>query len=322
MNARTRDALDILTNPIGWLKNAIMNKGLEWFAHRYYAIYPGVVIDNADPQNRGRVRALCPEIRLTKKEDVSNDFWMVPCMNGLGVNPDTGQMTGMFHPPDVGTNIWIQFEKGDPDHPIYMGGWVTNKNESDTFSNEDALKKGIRTATGHYIRMNDDPEDLHLKVVKGDGEGGESTVFLDFTKEGHVTVSNGLESQIHMNGEEPEVSLTVKNGSGVETSSLVLGDDVITLSTKSGGSYEISGRNHTTSGDKVTAECNVEFYADSNRVKLGKGASEPAVKGNAFTQWVSLVHQHTMPTPIGTTAPGPNPPPLLMKELSGKVTLS
>jgi len=319
---KTRDALQMITDPIGWLKNVLadMTRGLEWFAGRYYGLYDGKVIDNADPEGRGRVRAVCPAIRLTKAEDVSNDFWMLPSMPGLGTDPETGQSTGVFHPPDVGTNVWVMFRYGNPEFPVYIGGFMTKNNASDTFSSEDALKKGIRTKTGHYLRMNDDPEDLNLTIGRGDGDGVETPMFLSFTKEGHTMLTNILGSTLYMNGEKPETTLMTANEEGQVTAMLMLGDDKITMATKSGGAYGINGKDHTVTGDNMIADCSKEFVANSGSVKLGKNAMEPAVRGMKFMQW-SLLHQHTVvvPAPGSITGPGPLPPPMLYNELSEKV---
>lgn len=313
----------LVQNPIGWLREYLMDstRGLEKFCGRYYGIYPGKVIDNADPENRGRIRALCPAINLAKEEDVSDSYWMLPCMNGLGVDPETGQMTGFFHPPDVGTNVWVQFEFGDSRHPVYMGGWVTNKKASDTFDAEDALKKGIRTKTGHFIRMNDDAADLHLMISKGDGEGGPSPSFLTMTKEGHTMLTNDLGSTLYMNGEKPEVSLMAANEDGEVTALLSLGDDKITLATKSGGAIGISGKNVTATGDNVVLDANKQVALNGGTVMLGKGAKEPAVRGMKFMQW-ALIHQHTTTAPGAPTGPGATPPPMMYKELSEKVFIA
>jgi|GEM_PF-573131 len=317
---KTRNALQMITDPVGWMKEMLsdMTRGLEWFAGRYYGLYDGVVIDNADPEQRGRVRAMCPAIKLVKEDDVSNDYWMMPSMPGLGTDPETGNSTGVFHPPDVGTNVWIMFRYGNPEFPVYIGGFMTTKNVSDTFANADALYKGIRTKTGHYLRMSDDPEDLHLTIGRGDGEGAESPMFLSFTKEGHTMLTNILGSILYMNGEKPETSLMTANEDGEVTSLLMLGDDKITLATKSGGAYGIDGKNHTITGDNVIADCSKEFVANAGSVKLGKNATEPAVRGMKFMNW-SLVHQHTMPSPIGATVVGPTPPPMMYNELSDTV---
>jgi len=323
----TVNAVQMITNPVGWLKEVLsdVTRGLEWFCGRYYGLYEGVVIDNADPQGRLRVRATCPAIRLVREGSVSNDYWMLPSMPGLGTDPETGQSTGVFHPPDVGTNVWVMFRHGDPEYPVYIGGWITSKNVSDTFSSEDAWKKGIRTKTGHYLRMSDDPDDLHLTIGRGDGEGAETPMFLSFTKEGHTMLTNILGSTLYMNGEKSETTLMTgkpkADGTTEVTSMLMLGDDKITLATKSGGAYGIDGKNHTITGDNLIADCAKEFVANSGSVKLGKNATEPAVRGMKFMQW-ALIHQHTMPMPVGVTVTGPTPPPMLYNELSEKVFIS
>ena len=319
----TNDAYQKMTDPIGWLRSVLADatKGLEWLTGRYYGVYEGKVIDNADPDSRGRVRALCPAIKLVEEDDVSSDYWMLPSMPGLGVDPETGNMTGLFHPPDIGMNIWVMFRHGNPEFPIYIGGWVTTKNTSDTFTSPDAYKKGIRTKTGHYLEMSDDSEDLHIKIGRGDGAGAESSMFLSFSKEGHTMLTNILGSTLYMNGEKPETTLMTSNADGEVTSMLMLGDDKITLATKSGGAYGIDGKDHVMTGDNVTADCNKDFIANAGGVKLGKGASEPAVRGNKFMMW-SLVHQHTMPSPVGVTTVGPTPPPVMNKELSNIVTIA
>jgi hypothetical protein len=320
---KTENAFMRMTDPVGWLKEILsdVTRGLEEFCGRYYGVYPGRVIDNADPQGRGRVRATCPAIKLVTEDDVSSDYWMMPSMNGLGTIPETGEITGTFHPPDVGTNIWVLFQFGNPDYPVYIGGFLTTKTTADTFASEDAWKKGIRTKSGHYIVMDDDPDNLSLTIGKGDGSGAATPMFLSFTKEGHCMLTNQVGSTLYMNGEKPETSLMTANEDGEVTSMLMLGDDKITLATKSGGAYGIDGKDHTATGDNFVADCSKEFVANSGSVKLGKNAMEPAVRGMKFMQW-SLIHQHTMPMPIGVTTPGPTPPPMLYNELSEKVFIA
>jgi hypothetical protein len=317
-------SLDMIVNPIGWLKEMLATRGLGWFCGRYYGLYEGTVIDNADPQGRYRIRATCPAIRLVKPEDVSDDYWMLPSMPGLGTDPESNQATGLFHPPDEGTRVWIMFRDGKPRFPVYIGGYVTRKTESDTFQDKDgAFVKGWRTKTGHYVRMSDEDGDLHLILGKGDGEGGPSPMFLSMTKEGHLLVTNEVGSTLFMNAEKPETSILTANDKGEVTSMLMLGDDKITLATKSGGAVGISGKNVTLTGKNVVANAEKQFAADAGTVMLGKGASEPLVRGNKLIQW-ALLHQHTIsvPTPGSSTITGATPPPMLYNELSEKVFTS
>lgn len=81
---------------------------------RYYGKYRGMVIANVDPENRGRVLVQVPDILpLTST-------WALPCM------PVTGLQSGVYVVPSVGARVWVEFEQGEIDHPIWVGGfWGT-----------------------------------------------------------------------------------------------------------------------------------------------------------------------------------------------------
>jgi hypothetical protein len=80
-------------------------------ASRFYGKYRGTVVNNADPQRIGRVQVTVSDI----PQVVSS--WAMPCV------PLAGLQTGMYMIPPVGAGVWVEFEQGDPDHPIYVGGW-------------------------------------------------------------------------------------------------------------------------------------------------------------------------------------------------------
>ena len=313
---------------LDWLRDYLSTpgKGLERFCGRYYGVYPGRVVDNKDPEGRGRVLSTCPAINVFEESDVSANMWMLPCMNGMGTTPD-GQMSGVFHPPDVGTNIWIQFQFGDPGYPIYMGGYVTKNQEADTFESDDMegvgpTKRGIRTRSGHFIRFNDDPDVLEITIARGDGEGQPTSQFLSFTKEGNTIVTNEKGSTLYMNAEDDETSLQTLDEQGNVLSMLFLGDDKLTMMTKSGGAIGIDGKDIVLTGDNVIADANKQFSANAGSVMLGKGASEPVIRGNKFALGWGLIHQHTSGVPGSPTTPGATPPVMLYRELSEKVFIS
>ena len=41
--------------------------------------------------------------------------WAMPCLPWGGVN------TGMFTVPAIGAGVWMEFERGDPNYPIWTG---------------------------------------------------------------------------------------------------------------------------------------------------------------------------------------------------------
>ena len=77
---------------------------------RFYGKYRGKVTDNADPNNQGRIRATVPAVY-----DCKESGWALPC------SPYGGKGVGFFFIPSVGANVWIEFENGDPDYPIWVG---------------------------------------------------------------------------------------------------------------------------------------------------------------------------------------------------------
>jgi len=326
MTGSAWNSLRMVTHPIEWLKDALRLYGLEWFCKRYYGIYTGLVVDNNDPENRGRCRIMIPAVRQMLPEDVLDDAWALPCMNGMGDLTETGQIGGVFWPPDEGMQVWVVFQGGDPAFPVYLGGYFTQNKVSDTFDAENALKKGLRTQTGHFLRMSDDPEDLHITIGKGDGtaDGNPSPMFLSMTKEGHFLATNELGSTFFMNGEKPETSILTANEDGEVTSMLMLGDDKITLATKSGGAYGIDGKDHTFTGDNVVADCANQLAANAGTVMLGKGATEPVPRGlRLVTAWLAHQHVITTPAPGSPTPINPAiPPPMLYNELSDKVFIA
>lgn len=315
-------------NILAYLKDYLgdVNRGLERFCGRYYAIYPGKVIDNRDPENRYRIRATCPAINMSKPTDVPAGFWMRPSMSGMGDGED-GKISGVFMPPEEGAVVWVAFEYGDPRCPIYIGGLITTRQASDTFESDDMenkgpTKKGFRTKAGHFIRFDDDPDKLEITIARGDGDGDPTSQFISLTREGHTLITNSNGSSLYMNSEDNETTLQTVDEDGKVKSMLFLGDDKITLMTESGGTLGIDGKDIVLTGDNVVVDCNKQFAANAGTVMLGKGASEPVIRGNKFAIGWGLIHQHTSATPGAPTTPGATPPVMLYKELSESVFVS
>jgi len=79
---------------------------------RYYGKYRGTVINHIDPMQVGRIQATVPDV-----SGFSPTSWAMPCVPVAGIN------TGMFTVPQIGSGVWIEFEQGDPDRPIWVGGY-------------------------------------------------------------------------------------------------------------------------------------------------------------------------------------------------------
>lgn len=78
-------------------------------SRRFYGKYRGKVAENVDPLFQGRILPIVPavsEIPLT---------WATPCV------PYAGPAVGFYAIPPLGANVWIEFEGGDPNYPIWTG---------------------------------------------------------------------------------------------------------------------------------------------------------------------------------------------------------
>jgi hypothetical protein len=75
----------------------------------YLGKYRGKVVENLDPLFRGRIRVEIPAVRG------SLDNWALPC------TPYAGPNVGFYAIPPIGANVWIEFEGGDPNYPIWVG---------------------------------------------------------------------------------------------------------------------------------------------------------------------------------------------------------
>jgi len=82
---------------------------MEELESHLFGKYRGKVVDNNDPDKRGSVRVVVPAVMGEK------ELWALPCV------PYAGPDVGFFAIPPVDASVWVEFENGDPDHPIWTG---------------------------------------------------------------------------------------------------------------------------------------------------------------------------------------------------------
>jgi uncharacterized protein involved in type VI secretion and phage assembly len=78
----------------------------------FFGKYRGEVVMALDPLGIGRVQVSVPDVIGDGKL-----AWAMPCL------PGAGPKVGFFAIPPVGAGVWVEFERGDPDYPIWSGGF-------------------------------------------------------------------------------------------------------------------------------------------------------------------------------------------------------
>jgi uncharacterized protein involved in type VI secretion and phage assembly len=79
---------------------------------RYFGKYRGMVLNNIDPLQSARIQVQVPDVL---GPGISS--WAMPCV------PFAGKQSGVFVLPAIGDGVWVEFEQGDLNFPIWVGGF-------------------------------------------------------------------------------------------------------------------------------------------------------------------------------------------------------
>jgi uncharacterized protein involved in type VI secretion and phage assembly len=79
-------------------------------APQFYGKYRGVMTDNLDPLGLCRIRTKVPSVYGNTEPP-----WALPCL------PFADKNIAIKYIPSVGSLVWIEFENGDSNSPIWTG---------------------------------------------------------------------------------------------------------------------------------------------------------------------------------------------------------
>jgi len=77
---------------------------------KFIGRYRGVVVSNIDPDKIGRL--------LVRVEDVMGSH---PCLWASPASVVAGTQMGIYAIPPVNAGVWVEFEDGDPNDPVWTG---------------------------------------------------------------------------------------------------------------------------------------------------------------------------------------------------------
>jgi hypothetical protein len=138
---------------MGDLMEHTVERLVERVGGSYYGKYRGIVTDVDDPDNRCRIRATVPAV-----------LGEHPCAWAMPAMPFAGDGHGMVMLPAVGSGVWIEFEAGRLDNPIWSGAWWASGQRPDP---QGPKVRVIVSENGHQVILDDDSDEV--KVVHGSG---------------------------------------------------------------------------------------------------------------------------------------------------------
>ena len=118
--------------------------------------FRGVVVDNNDPNQLGRLTARVPDVF---GDETSG--WALPA------TPYAGDGVGLYLIPPVGASVWIEFEHGDPEYPIWSGCFWAGGELPASPASPDV--KVLKTTAG-TITINDASGAAGITIETADGK--------------------------------------------------------------------------------------------------------------------------------------------------------
>ena len=164
-----------------------------------YGKYRGVVLNNVDPLQKGRIQVQVPDVL-----GLGVSSWAMPCM------PMAGVQAGVYVVPSMGAGVWVEFEGGDTDYPIWSGGFWGSAGEVPALALAPSIPASpnivLQTTGQNSIVVSDVP-----------GTGGimlkSPTGAMILVNDVGITISNGKGATIVLAGP----TVTINNGALVVT---------------------------------------------------------------------------------------------------------
>lgn len=187
---------------------------------RFFGVYSGKVVSNADPLKLGRIKVSLP--------------WVAPGYETAWARPATpmsGAEFGVWFLPEVGDEVLLAFDGGDPGRPIVIGGLWNQQHRppvADVGANDLRL---IRSRSGHTIEFNDSS----TPTLTVRSKSGHEIVLEDTAGDEFVAIQTGTgDLGLVLNAARGEISLTI----GGQTLSFTAGGGSIVI--KASSKLEIS----------------------------------------------------------------------------------
>jgi len=144
-------------------------------------IQTGIVTDNADPEQLGRIKVKFPWVQ-------GDTYWI------RYISSHAGESHGWYSIPEIGDEVLCAFEMGDPDRPIILGSLYNSKAvpPADSQVEENNIKMFL-TKGGNKILVRDEGGKEAIEIINAEGK---NTIVLEtagpsiaITSAGDISIS-------------------------------------------------------------------------------------------------------------------------------------
>lgn len=120
----------------------------------------GTVLDLQDPEKLGRIK-----LRLPQFDDQPTDWARI-------ASPMAGKDRGFFFQPEVGDEVLVAFENGDPRRAYVLGGlWSKVDTPPDRDGNDPQNNwRFIKSRSGHLVKLDDTKGSEKIEIVDKTGK--------------------------------------------------------------------------------------------------------------------------------------------------------
>jgi len=158
---------------------------------RWYGVYPALVSDIKDPDGQGRVKVTLPWSPDTSGSEYATWARLATLMGG--------DKRGSWFIPDVGDEVLVCFEAGDPRRPYVVGGlWNGKDGPPDSIDgaarNE---RKVLCSRNGVKVTLDDKDGGERLQL---DTPGGQKLILKDGPGSVEISDSNGNSVKLETSG--------------------------------------------------------------------------------------------------------------------------
>ncbi|HEY2669139.1 MAG TPA: phage baseplate assembly protein V [Rugosimonospora sp.] len=215
---------------------------VEKVERRFYGKYRGTVVDNEDPAMLGRLKVTVPSVL---GPDVVSG-WATPCVPYGGAADQ-----GFLFIPERDAGVWIEFEEGDLEFPIWVGSYWSKpdaetqlpKPNADDGTEQGAVQspatcKVLKTLKGHTVQF-EDADGAEMLLIREGAQGHLVTMNAD-----GITIVDKSQNTILLS--DDGVQITDATGNGIQMT-----DSAMTLTAKVPFTINASGKAVSIVGDSI-----------------------------------------------------------------------